>query len=237
MWTRSLLFTVPLFLLLTLLAVASTRQLSKRSRRKMMRALLFFFVLSEFLKQAIAICTNTHTSAYYPFHYSTTYYLSILLLTSKTPRLQRLGACTLFVGGALLFLCVILAPRAILGDSATLFSTWFSVHGFFYHFFVLFSFFTLLYHNEYRPARHDVWRYFAFLLAWGAIALPAARHYRANYAGLLQSFLPPLEHLRLTFGERVYLSAYAALVLIFAALCIKGLAIYQKRRKKHPCRH
>ncbi len=236
MWTHSLLFTVLLFLLLTLLAASSTRRLCAHSRRKLLLALLCFFVFSELFKQAIALGTNTHTSAYYPFHYSTTYYLSIMLLVSKPPRLQRLGACTLYVGGALLFLCILLAPHAILGESATLFSSWFSIHGFFYHFFVLFAFFTMLYNNEYRPARYDVWRYFGFLLTWGAIALPAAHRYHANYAGLLHSFLPPLERLRLTFGDHVYLSAYATLVFFLAALCIKGLSVFQKSRKKHPYR-
>lgn len=237
MWTYSLLFSVPLSLLFTILAASSTKRICTRSRRKILITLLCFFVFSELIKQTIALCTGTHTSAYYPFHYSSTYYFSIALYLSSSPRRKQLGSCTLYVGGVLLFLCMIIAPRAIVGDTASLFSAWFSIHSFFYHIFVLFAFFVMLFNNEYHPTHYDVWRYFSFVLIWAAIALPAARRYHANYAGLLQSFLPPLERLRLAFGEHAYLLTYASLVFFFAALCIKGLNLFQKRRKSHPFRH
>ena len=216
MWTHSLLFTVPLALALTVVTAARTRRLCARSRRKILIALLCFFVFSELFKQTIALYTHTHTAAYYPFHYSTTYYFSIALYLSKKPHRHQLGACTLYVGGALLFLCMLFAPYAVVGDTATLFSSWFSIHSFFYHIFVLFAFFTMLFNREYTPHPLDAWRYLAFLLCWGSFALPAAHAYRANYAGLLHSFIGALERFRVRFGDAAYLALYLALAMLFA---------------------
>lgn len=220
MWSASLLFTVPLSLLLTLLCAALTRRLSARARHKILYTLLCFFVFSEILKHLVALRQGSHTAMYYPFHYSTTYYFSIAFYLSKNSRMRHFGACTLYVGGILLFLCMMLAPRAIVGDTALLFSEWFRVHSFFYHVFVLFALFVMLFNRDYTPRPTDVWRYLAFLLFWGFFALPAAHVHGANYAGLLSSFIGVLESFRLQYGNALYLGLYLILALSFASLSI-----------------
>ena len=130
MWSASLLFTLPLSLALTLLFAMRTRRISARTRHKILYTLLCFFVFSEILKHLLALRTGTHTAMYYPFHYSTTYYFSIALYLSENRRMRHFGACTLYVGGSLLFLCMILAPRAIVGDTAQLFADWFRKNGY-----------------------------------------------------------------------------------------------------------
>ncbi|MBE6630926.1 MAG: hypothetical protein E7624_08780 [Ruminococcaceae bacterium] len=234
MWSASLLFTLPLSLALTLLFAMRTRRISARTRHKILYTLLCFFVFSEILKHLLALRTGTHTAMYYPFHYSTTYYFSIALYLSENRRMRHFGACTLYVGGSLLFLCMILAPRAIVGDTAQLFADWFRVHSFFYHVFVLFVFFVMLFNHDYTPRPTDVWRYLAFLLFWSFFALPAAHVFGANYAGLLSSFIGVLEAFRLRYGNALYLGLYLVLALAFASLSI---GIYCALRKKHPSGH
>lgn len=234
MWSASLLFTVPLSLVLVLLAAVLSRQLSPHTRRKILAALLCFFVFSELLKQLIALRQGTHTAMYYPFHYSTTYYFSIAFYLSQNRRQHHFGACTLYVGGILLLLCMLFSPRAIVGDTAMLFADWFRVHSFFYHVFVLLAFFVMLFNHDYTPRPGDTWRYLAFLLFWGFFALPAAHVHAANYAGLLSSFIGVLEAFRLQYGNALYLGLYLVLALAFAA---SAIGIYRTLAKKHPSGH
>ena len=77
-----------------------------------------------------------------------------------------------------------------------------------------------------------MWRYLAFLLCWGTFALPAAHVYRANYAGLLRSFIGPLERFRARFGDIAYLVLYLVLATLFAAGVIHLWQVRCKQREK-----
>lgn len=221
MWQPSHYFTIPFSLLgIALLAVGS-RRLPPRIRHRTGQVLWIILLLSEVLKQWEGYRTGDYSPLYYPVHYSSTFYLSLGLYCFGGKEARHYGACTLYVGGALLLLTLCYNPTGVVGDTALLLQSHFALHSYVYHMGILLFFAVMLANFSYRVRPFDVLRYASFLLGWGCVALPIARITDVNYAGLLQSWIPILESLRAVVGDGWYLLAYGTLILTLAALLIQ----------------
>ena len=220
--------TAVFFVCLVFLLALRARALSPGALWRCGLALWLLLLLLELCKQLLALSRGSYTTALLPFHYSSTFYLTMLL--SLLPRTSHFGSCTTFVGGFFLLLATLGAPRAVLGDTALALTDFAHFHALFYHVGVLLFFAVLCTTARYRPQRGDAWRYLAFLLSWGAVALPAARRTGNNYAGLLRSYIPVLERVRLRYGDGVYLFLYALLAQLLACLLLRGLTLAHRTR-------
>ena len=230
MWLPLHRILIPLCLLLILLTAVLSRYLPKRFTRITGQVFVILLLLSEGLKHLEGLLLSAYAPLYYPFHYSSTYYVSLSLYCFGRGKVRHYGACTLFVGGLFLLATLLYSPLAVVGDPALLGKRYFALHGFVYHMAVLAFWAVMLANRNYRPRPQDPLRYLTFLLAWALPATVAARRTGANYAGLLQSWIPPLEALRLRAGDAVYLSVYGLFIMLIAALAIRLYARLNQRR-------
>ena len=221
---------------MVLLVAFFRRRLTPRARASIVRALVILLFVGELVKQ-ISVW-NSYSPNYLPFHYSSTYYVSFALYAFGRGRVKHYGACTSYIGGVFLFVTMTVNPHSVVGDTAEMLTHFYHVHSYFYHMAVLLLWLIMLFGEDYRVRRFDLLRYSTFLGMWAAGAIPAAVRFEVNYAGLLRSFILPLEYIRLRFGQVVYLLLYAAFALIAAALALGicrlvALLITSARAKKH----
>ena len=221
MWYPSHFIVIPLSYLVILLLAAYTRRLSKKSRLRILRILFMAVICSECLKQAYGLRNGCYSTAYLPFHYSTTYYVSLGLCAFGNERQRHYAQCSLLVGGVLLLITMTCSPFSVVGDCAFIFTEWPALHSLLYHCVTLFALAMMLACGAYHPQRYDSLRYLSFLYTWATIAVPAAYVTQTNYAGLLESYLPFLEKLRLAYGNLAYLVAYMLLVSALAVLILQ----------------
>lgn len=233
MWLPSHALLLPLCTLLICVIVRKERHLSPPRRRQRQRLFFYLLILLELCKQLSALVTNTYHPSLLPLHYSSTFYISIAFYLFGKHRLSHLGACTLYVGGCFLCLTLLWNPYAVLGDPANILRSFLSFHSLFYHFGVLYYAASMLYSGAYQPSRHDSLRILAFILSWACIALPVARLTGNNYAGLLRSYLPPLERFQQIYGDRAYLLLYLILALALATALIQALRQIRTRILTH----
>lgn len=216
MWLPTHFLYVPLALLLMLLTGLLSKRIPTERRARICRTVWVLLLLSEGVKQLEGVLTGAFSPTYYPFHYSTTFYVSIALYSFGRGRVHHYGGCALLVSGVLLLGTFLLNPYAVVGDTSALTTSYFCFHSYAYHVAVLCVWAAMLADNSYRVWPFDALRYLSFLLGWGILAVPAAHLTGANYAGLLSSYLPALEALRLRAGDGAYLAAYAATALLVA---------------------
>lgn len=225
MWLASHFIAIPLSYLLILVLAVYSRRLSRQNRILVLRILFITVIFSEAVKQVLGILNGLYSPAYLPFHYSTTYYVSLGLCAFGNEKQRHYGHCSLLVGGVLLLITMTYHPFAVVGDCANVFTSWFSMHSLLYHNVALFALAMMLLNGEYVPQRRDDLRYLSFLYAWAAIAVPAARVTKTNYAGLLESYIPFLEALRLSKGNQTYLFTYALFASLLAVLILRAYAL------------
>ena len=103
---------------------------------------------------------------------------------------------------------------------------------------VLLLWLIMLFGHDYQLKKWDFLRYCTFLGAWAAAAIPAAFRFQVNYAGLLRSFIRPLERIRLHYGQVVYLLLYAVFILLAAGvafglyrLAVRLTALYREKKQ------
>lgn len=222
MWYPSHLLTIPLGYLTIFLLAFFSRRLSPRTRAWVVRALVILLFVGELLKQ-ISVW-DSYSPNYLPFHYSSTYYISFALYAFGRGRVKHYGACASYVGGLFLLVTMTVNPHSVVGDTADMFTHYYHAYSYFYHMAVLLLWLIMLFGEEYRMRRFDLLRYLTFLGAWAAAAIPAAFFFSVNYAGILRSFILPLEYIRLRFGQAVYLLVYAVFALLASML---AFALYR----------
>ena len=88
-----------------------------------------------------------------------------------------------------------------------------------------FQMFVLLFSGELSLGGYDAHIFALFVAAWCALAIPGAFYFRINFMGILVSYIPLLERLRLAAGTPLYLTVcYSLLVLsvyVFFFVCKK----------------
>lgn len=206
-------------LTIIILTAIAIRRLTERNARILKITLFALMVLSGIIKQLYALLTE-YDVWYLPLHFSSTFYLSIGFSVFGKNKIARLGSTILFIGGFIMFFMILINPIAVLGNLSSIFASPISFHGYFYHMLVIFQFFIMLFRNDYTPKKHDAVLFTSFTLLWGTIAIPAAFNLHANYMGILKSYIPFLEFLRVTFGYPIYFFTYFLCVFILASLLV-----------------
>ena len=212
MWYPLHFLTIPLGYATILLAAFFSRRLSPRARTWAVRTFVILLYVGEVIKQITV--RGSYSPNYLPFHYSSTYYISFALFAFGRDRVRHYGACASYVGGLFLLVTMTINPHSVVGDPAMMFTHYYHAYSYFYHMAVLLLWAVMLMNGEYRMQRFDYPRYLSFLGAWAAAAIPAAFLLDVNYAGILRSFIHPLELLRLRFGQVVYLLTYGVFALV-----------------------
>ena len=212
MWYPLHFLTIPLGYATILLAAFFSRRLSPRARTWAVRTFVILLYVGEVIKQITV--RGSYSPNYLPFHYSSTYYISFALFAFGRDRVRHYGACASYVGGLFLLVTMTINPHSVVGDPAMMFTHYYHAYSYFYHMAVLLLWAVMLMNGEYRMQRFDYLRYLTFLGAWAAAAIPAAFLLDVNYAGILRSFIHPLELIRLRFGQVVYLLTYGVFALV-----------------------
>lgn len=236
MWYPLHFLTIPLGYLVIFAAAFCARRLSPRARTWAVRVLVILLFIGEAIKQ-VTVAGN-YSPNYLPFHYSGTYYISFALFAFGRGRVRHYGACVSYVGGLFLLVTMTVNPHSVVGDPAMMFTHYYHAYSYFYHMAVLLLWAMMLFGGDYRMRRYDDLRYLTFLGAWAAAAIPAAFYFDTNYAGILRSFILPLELIRLRFGQVVYLLLYAAFALLAVRLSFAlyrfGARLLAARKREGP---
>lgn len=212
MWYPLHFLTIPLGYLTVFFVAFFSRRLSPRARTWAVRTFIILLYVGEVIKQITV--RGSYSPNYLPFHYSSTYYISFALFAFGRDRVRHYGACASYVGGLFLLVTMTINPHSVVGDPAMMFTHYYHAYSYFYHMAVLLLWAVMLMNGEYRMQRFDYLRYLTFLGAWAAAAIPAAFLLDVNYAGILRSFIHPLELIRLRFGQVVYLLTYGVFALV-----------------------
>ncbi len=212
MWYPLHFLTIPLGYLTVFFVAFFSRRLSPRARTWAVRTFIILLYVGEVIKQITV--RGSYSPNYLPFHYSSTYYISFALFAFGRDRVRHYGACASYVGGLFLLVTMTINPHSVVGNPAMMFTHYYHAYSYFYHMAVLLLWAVMLMNGEYRMQRFDYLRYLTFLGAWAAAAIPAAFLLDVNYAGILRSFIHPLELIRLRFGQVVYLLTYGVFALV-----------------------
>lgn len=212
MWYPLHFLTIPLGYLTVFFVAFFSRRLSPRARTWAVRTFVILLYVGEVIKQITV--RGSYSPNYLPFHYSSTYYISFALFAFGRDSVRHYGACASYVGGLFLLVTMTINPHSVVGDPAMMFTHYYHAYSYFYHMAVLLLWAVMLMNGEYRMQRFDYLRYLTFLGAWAAAAIPAAFLLDVNYAGILRSFIHPLELIRLRFGQVVYLLTYGVFALV-----------------------
>jgi len=97
---------------------------------------------------------------------------------------------------------------------------------------VVLQFGIMLARGNYRPKRHDPLFFAGGVALWGAVAIPCAFVFNANYMGILHAYIPFLEQFRIKFGYAPYLIVYYLGAVLLATLLIYGYGFLRKKLAK-----
>lgn len=211
--------------LLPYLAIAAAALLlgkyGGRARGLVVRWVFALMLFAGIAKQIVAVRTDVwHTMV--PLHFSSTFYLTVGCSVFAKNFLRRAGQSLLFVSGVLMTVVLFADPVAVLGEPALVFTSHIRAHGYFFHMAAAFQMFVLLFSGELSLGRYDAHIFALFVAAWCALAIPGAFYFRINFMGILVSYIPLLERLRLAAGTPLYLTVcYSLLVLsVYAFLFV-----------------
>ncbi|MFQ7036229.1 MAG: hypothetical protein ACLRTQ_11460, partial [Candidatus Borkfalkia sp.] len=145
---------------------------------------------------------------------------------------EHAAQAILFVGGIIMCAMILVRPAAILGNLSGVFTSHIHAHGYFYHMLVVLQFGIMLARGNYRPKRHDPLFFAGGVALWGAVAIPCAFVFNANYMGILHAYIPFLEQFRIKFGYAPYLIVYYLGAVLLATLLIYGYGFLRKKLAK-----
>lgn len=227
---------IPLTYLAVLSLAVLSRHLSQKTRMNVLRILWVLMLVSELLKNLIALHKGTHNALYYPFHYSTTYLFTLPVYLFGRGRVRHWGAVQFFVGGLILFFTMLLSPYSVVGNTANFFRSYHSFHSFFYHAAVLLIFCVFVASGDYRPTKWDPLLYLSFVVPWSVVARRAALAFHINYAGLWKPYIPVLRTVQVRWGDTAFLLLYGVGVALVATVSIFAYHFLRRtwRRRKRP---
>lgn len=193
-------------------------------KKLVLRIIVILLLAGEAYKQMLALRTGHYSLSYLPLHFSSSFYFSTFLAAFGRKGVERFGCASTFVGGVFLLVVLFASPGAVIGNLDNIFKSYFTAHSFFMHILIVQFWLLMLCQGVYRPQKYDYLFFWCFLLMWAGFTLPLATKLQINYAGLLKSYIPFLETIRLKYGAVVYLFAYGGLAFICSYLLI---AIYR----------
>lgn len=200
------------YLILAAAALSLVRYCGRETRVLLTRCLFAVMLASGIAKQVVAVQTGVWITMV-PLHFSSTFYLSVGLTVFAKNFFRHAGQVLLFVGGVLMTGMIFVNPVAVLGDPTLIFTSHIRAHGYFFHMAVAFQFFVLLFSQEFSIRYYDPHLFAVFVALWGCIAIPGAFYFKMNFMGILVSYIPFLEKLRLAAGYPLYLTVYYTLVV------------------------
>lgn len=169
---------------------------------------------------------------YLPLHFSSTFYITVGVSVFAHGKAEHAAQTILFVGGIIMCAMILVRPAAILGNLSGVFTSHIHAHGYFYHMLVVLQFGIMLARGNYRPKRHDPLFFAGGVALWGAVAIPCAFVFNANYMGILHAYIPFLEQFRIKFGYAPYLIVYYLGAVLLATLLIYGYGFLRKKLAK-----
>lgn len=219
-WNQTWAMLLPAcFVVIVSIATLCRYACSGRRHRRVLALIAVVAVCGELVKQYYGcFVKESYPVGFLPVHFSSTYYVMLLLCGFGRGRVARAGDALLCVGGTFLLVCVLASPTQVLGRSDGLLTGYLGMHGFAYHMLVLLAWAIVVARGEYRPAWRDLVTFAVFLVLWAAVAVPVALRTGYNFAGILSAHVPFLEALRERFGLWGYLGCYGAFALLFALL-------------------
>ena len=208
-----------------------SRKLSARTAFIVTALLFIAMAASGIAKQIIAIATG-YDLWYLPLHFSSTFYIPVGVSVFAHGKAEHAAQAILFVGGIIMCAMILVRPAAILGNLSGVFTSHIHAHGYFYHMLVVLQFGIMLARGNYRPKRHDPLFFAGGVALWGAVAIPCAFVFNANYMGILHAYIPFLEQFRIKFGYAPYLIVYYLGAVLLATLLIYGYGFLRKKLAK-----
>lgn len=205
--------------LLPYLAIAAAALLlnkyaDRRACELVARCVFALMLSAGLIKQMIAVRAGIwQTMA--PLHFSSTFYVTVGFSVFAKKFFRHAGQILLFLSGVLMTGMIFVNPVAVLGEPSLMFTSHIRAHGYFFHMAAAFQMLMLLFSGELSFRYYDAHIFALFVAVWGSIAIPGAFYFRMNFMGILVSYLPLLERLRLAAGYPLYLTVYYFL-LVFA---------------------
>lgn len=238
-WQDTHIKILPFALLLTVAVAVICRLCLNRTpyKKLVLRIIVILLLAGEAYKQMLALRTGRYSLAFLPLHFSSSFYFCTFLAAFGRKGVERFGCASTFVGGVFLLVVLLASPGAVIGSLQNIFQSYFTAHSFFMHILIVQFWLAMLCQKIYRPQKYDYLFFWCFLLMWANVTLPLATKLQINYAGLLKSYIPFLEVIRINYGSTVYLFAYGGLAFICSYLLLAIYrAVYSLYQKLDPCR-
>ena len=159
-----------------------------------------------------------------PFHYCSIFLLIIPLAELCGQRLsgifRPIAACMAFSVSAGMYLF----PQGILGNACETFGvSFYRTHSFIFHHLLVLYFVLVVAMRLYEPRFRSVFIVGGVGLTYGIIATPIAHALNENYCNLLESAIPPMEELRISYGQVSYTVILVVCLILGTML---GSALY-----------
>ena len=208
-----------------------SRKLSARTAFIVTAILFIAMMASGIAKQIVAITTG-YDLWYLPLHFSSTFYITVGVSVFAQGKAEHAAQTVLLVGGIIMCAMILVKPSAVLGNLSNVFASHINAHGYFFHMIVVLQFGIMVARGDYRPKRSDPLFFAGGVALWCAVAIPCAFVLKANYMGILHSYIPFLEQFRIRFGYAPYLIVYYLGAVLLATLLIYGYGFLRKKLAK-----
>ncbi len=226
-------FTIILFLILTVAVLYFLIKLDTRHSRKLLLITAISVSVMEIIKISLRIAKNQAYDSWVPLYYCSLFIFAIWLTVSKNPKIQRIGYIYIGMGA------VIAAPFNIIypSTSLALFPIWHpaEIHSFVYHFIMFITGLYILIKKIYVPKRKDSVIYLIFIFVACIVAVILNEALGTNCMFLADAFgLPILDTLASSCPIIYMLIVFFAqgALMFWMSFGIYKLIIYLKKRKK-----
>ncbi|MBQ7924523.1 MAG: YwaF family protein [Clostridia bacterium] len=168
-----------------------------------------------------------------PLHYCSTFAVWFPLAEFTRGNVRKRMQNIAFVASFCLLALFYFNPRSIIGGACeNVFGDFGAFHTFFYHHLALLYCILGIIFKRFRPDFHDGWLWISCMSVYLSIAVIFAFGFQTNYFNILQSNVPFMEFIRVTFGQIAYLLFFFSLVLLGGASVFWIKARFDKTDKR-----
>lgn len=236
LFTPTHVVVIALFLLLTILCLYLSRNMSQQKVKKTLLIIAIIMTILEVIKMAIRIYKHESPNAWIPLYYCSLFLFAIWFIFCKSEFLQNIGYAFMSTGGLFASVSFIIYPST----SLMTLPVWHpgSIHSIVYHFLMTYCCCLVLMHKLYVPKIKHFWNYLILLTTASVLGMIVNECLGTNMMFLADPYALPVLDKIVAYSKYLYaLIAYLAqsVLLYFAMFGVVKLItnIINKKKEKN----
>lgn len=194
-----------LMLIITAALYFLLKDKSERAKRIPFVVIAALMIVLEIFKQIENFTSESVNIYWLPFHYCSLFFFFFPLAEFTHGRIREYFKAVSFVAALTVSIFIYIVPQGILGKATDLmFKELFHLHSFVFHHLVILYVFLSIALDSYRYKRGDFLRIASLFCGYCLIVNPLSHITNTNFCNFLYTIIPPLEYIRVNFGQLAY---------------------------------